>query len=238
MQFEKDLYENASAVITTPIILKEQIDNEFAYEDDNIMGMEFPLISRPDIDINKEKNKAPVCMFIGSIYGGIRNPEYTIRLFKPLIERKEIEFHFVGVKKEELSEEFKELDLHCHGFVKLSVAMELMKKADILVNIGNAVMNQVPSKIFDYISNGKPIVNICKSKECPTLPYLKKYPLALNLFEDESLFDSQMDELRCFVKEKYGEKITFTEVEKIYEECTPKYCAKKMNDIFKKSLYV
>ena len=48
---------------------------------------------------------------------------------------------------------------------------------------GNKVDNQVPSKIFDYISLGKPIINVYTSEKDPALEYLKQYPLALNISE-------------------------------------------------------
>ena len=143
--------------------------------------------------------KIPRCLFCGSIYGGIRNPDYTIRLFKPLIEHDKVELHFVGVCRDEISEEFKDLNIFCHGMVPLDKAMEFMNQADFLVNIGNSVINQVPSKIFDYISMGKPIINVCKSRKCSTLPYFERYPLAINLFEEKNIFDKQVECLGRFI---------------------------------------
>lgn len=228
----KKLYESATVVLTTPIIYNEQQEIMPAHVMKKVIPMEFPLISRGEEveTATQQKNGKLKAMFIGSIYAGIRNPDYTIRLFRELISDGKVEFHFVGVKREEISEEFEGVDLMCHGTVPLAEAMAMMRQADFLVNIGNSVVNQVPSKIFDYISTGKPVVNICKSRKCPTLSYFEKYRLGINLFEEDEIFEEQVVALRNFVETNTGKQISYENVEQDFVECTPRYCAKQIMD--------
>lgn len=233
-KFEQFLYEIAEVVFTTDLIaedVKEYLAEELRKK---IIIMEFPLISQPIKHyIQRKKRQKVVCLFTGSIYGGIRNPDYTIKLFRPFIKSGDVEVHFVGVTKFELNDNE---DIICHGILPLQDTRKIVDTADILINIGNSVLNQVPSKIFDYISTGKPIINICKSRNCPTLKYLNKYPYALNLFEEEELLFEQQKELLKFVKHSFDKEVSFDVINELYQECTPKYCASIMGDIICKEV--
>lgn len=236
--FEEQLYKNAIAVITTRPILdecKKIMSDEIIKK---VVSMEFPLIKKSKDYFKNDKTeiKAPVVMFLGSIYGGIRNPNYTIRLFEKFVRNKKIELHFVGVERIDIDKEFEDLELYCYGRVSLENAMNLMQQADFLLNIGNTVSNQVPSKIFDYISTGKPIINVCKSRVCPTISYFSKYKMAINLYEEDEIFEEQVKKLEEFLRLYQGKEMSFYEVEQKFIECTPKYCAKLMQTILEQAL--
>ena len=53
------------------------------------------------------------------------------------------------------------------------------------MNLGNAVSNQIPSKLFEYFGTGKPILHLSPRADDAVLPYLQRYPLALVLSEQE-----------------------------------------------------
>ena len=112
-----------------------------------------------------------------------------------------------------------------------------MEESDILINIGNTIDNQVPSKIFDYISKRKPIINLYKISNCPSLKYLKKYPLALNLEESDKAFAENKEKINCFLKDLDSlHKISTEDILNIYQDCTPSYCANRFKEIIEKSL--
>lgn len=223
---ELSMYKQASVIITTPIIIKEHgREKDYSRLKGKMIGMEFPVVKPRAEPAKKEKTKK-ICMFAGSIYGGVRNPDYTYKLFEHIIG-DDIEFHMVGVSNEQLPPKYRCAGIICHGRKNIDECNKLMKDADILVNIGNKVLNQVPSKIFDYISMGKPIVNICKSRKCPSLDYLAIYPEALNLFEEEEIFEEQVELLRKFIK-AYHPAISSDKIGKMYEKCTPEYCRKEL----------
>ena len=86
------------------------------------------------------------------------------------------------------------------------------------MNIGNAVDNQMPSKIFEYISTGKPIINIFKSTDCPTLKYLGRYPLVLNIHEAEIRKDPAgcVSRVQAFCRGHRGERVPAEETKRLY----------------------
>lgn len=239
-KFECEMCERADAIITTPILLKEMQGNLADNLQGKITAMEFPNIGgSKELETNKV-NVKPVrysCVFAGAIYRQARNPAYTFRMFSAL-KGKEIYLQMVGVDRHTTiafcEQEALPDNIDCCGTVPLEQAQQYMEDADVLVNIGNIMTNQVPSKIFEYISSGKPIVNICTSHECPTLPYLEKYPYVLNLFECDPDFDEQVKKLETFIKENAGKRVSADYIMKTYETCTAQYCAKQMLDIIRK----
>lgn len=227
-KLEMKMYQYATAVLTMPVIYNEV--QHFIPDDwkSKFHPIELPLVTRPP----HYETEAPLqdegkirCVFAGMIYSGIRDPSYTLQLFKPLLESGKVSLHMVGVKREELPDIYQDMDVVCHGRVPADDAQAIINQADILINIGNLMTNQIPSKIFDYASQGKPIINVCKNANCPTLPYMAKYPLALNLMEDDSIFDKQLALLNEFIDKNSKERLPFETVEELFASATPNDCA-------------
>ncbi len=230
-EFEKKLYETADSIITTPILVEEAKGKYPEEIVSKMVSMEFPNVVPLDCPAKEQTGKIN-CMFTGHIYGNFRDPDYTLRLFDGVDSN--IEFNIIGSVNAELKNKFSNHKVVYHGPKPLEETKTALRAADVLVNIGNSMTNQVPSKLFEYISYGKPIVNICKNRNCPTLPYLEKYPYALNLFEEDDIFDEQIKLLNGFILNNRSNRIPAEEIAKIYEPCTPQYCAQQMMNVFDK----
>ena len=232
---EKKCVCKASAIITTDLLKNESYNY---YSDDTISkitSLEFPNIVKVEGETDVtifEKDKIN-CVFCGSLYKTIRNPQYTFDLFKNL--NQEVVFHIFGRLKEGLSlSEYMSENIIYHGVVPSDKALAYMQAADILINIGNTENNLLPSKILTYISMGKPILNIIKLSNCPTLKYTKKYPLALDILETEEVKKEDIERVRNFIIENKGKEIPFETVEKLYYDCTPEYVGSKVYEIIEK----
>ena len=109
-----------------------------------------------------------------------------------------------GVTESELSSYIGDIprpkNLICYGVVDLETARKGIANADVLINIGNRLTNQVPSKVFEYISTGKPIINLCTMENCPTLSYMNRYPLGLSLIEGKETLKEQSQRLKNLMK--------------------------------------
>lgn len=114
------------------------------------------------------------------------------------------------------------------GVRSLDETRDMIANADLLVNIGNAMKNQVPSKLFEYISTGLPIVNIYKNEDCPSLQYMDKYPCTINLIEDPQKMNLNAVNLKNFICTCAGRQSNIEEILQIYARCTPEYCADQM----------
>lgn len=162
--------------------------------------------------------------FFGSMYREIRDPRPAIALFNEVAKDPEITVTFAGHLEDLPEEELFPKSGKIQYLGKLS-GDDLAKnyaETDVLINIGNSVDNQMPSKIFEYISTGKPIINIFKSPECPTLKYLTRYPLALNLPEEDLKADLQNKaaEVRTFIKTNKTNRVPAEEIQKTFEANT------------------
>lgn len=131
-------------------------------------------------------------VFTGTLYRDIRNPGYLLRLLKGVFNRRpQTEMHFFGRINDcmEYFEPFREhlgKRLFLHGPVNREQALAEIAAADILVNLGNATTYQLPSKIVDYASTGRPILNLITEAADSSLDVLRRYPAHLPLRETES----------------------------------------------------
>ena len=95
-------------------------------------------------------------------------------------------------------------------------AIDLIKSGEVLLNLGNANPNLVPSKIFEYMSMGKPIISTYCSDEDTSLVYLKNYPNVLLIDERNEDYFAVAEELKKFLLNCNLVKIDTDELEKIF----------------------
>jgi glycosyltransferase involved in cell wall biosynthesis len=169
---------NASKISVIPPLLSQEIDCD--YSDSVFSG--------------KEKIRL---VFIGSLFKTIRSPEYLLRLFNKLLEKEigdKLELHFFGGIKDcqSLFDKYQLLlgnKIFLHGKVSKDKANQAMKEASILINIGNNTSYQLPSKVVDYASTGKPVLNIAKSSSDSSSIFFSSYSPALSLWENNNYLD-------------------------------------------------
>lgn len=232
---EREVDKCAKKIVVTNLIKKDYL--HYASKDiiEKIETMEFPNIINygKDLKSNLFNDDKIHCVFAGGLYKDIRNPEYTIELFERMNDER-IVFHILGYQSggQVIPNELPR-NIVYHGQVSSLEAIQYMKEANILVNIGNTILNQMPSKILTYISLGKPILNIIKSNNCPTLSYLKKYPLSLSILEDEETKAEKTHQAHEFIIKNYKESLPFKTIETLYKTCTNDYVCKKMDYIIK-----
>jgi hypothetical protein len=216
---EEAVMANAAAVLMTYPTDRDYLRAGVSFRD-RIRGIEMPGIA-PCVQEPAEAgpNPGPVrCCFFGSMYREIRDPRPAIALFSAAGEG--IEARFAGRIVDGTKEEVFAEGCPCRYLGELAGETLAGEYADaeVLVNIGNSVDNQMPSKIFEYISTGKPIINIFKSADCPTLKYLGRYPLVLNIHEAEIRKDPAacVSRVQAFCRGHRGERVPAEETKRLY----------------------
>jgi len=152
-----------------------------------------PLLARrpPEAENGADPGARRRLVFTGTLYKDIRHPGYLLRLLASVrAQRPETEMHFYGRVNDclEVFEPYREQigkTLFLHGPVGRDEALKKIAEADILVNLGNATTYQLPSKIVDYASTGRPILNLITEAEDSSLAVLGDYPAHLPLRERE-----------------------------------------------------
>ena len=131
-------------------------------------------------------------VFIGMLKNGIRTPENLLEIFNLLLKTElagKIELHFFGGLDYCLEffgsyQRLIDKSIFLHGVVSRIKAIQAMNSADFLVNIGNSNPYQEPSKVIEYASTGKPIINILSIKDDSSAALLRHYPAVFNVFQN------------------------------------------------------
>ena len=77
----------------------------------------------------------------------------------------------------------------------------MQDEADILLNIGNTIPGMVPSKIFEYMSTGKPIISTSCIQNDPVITYLEHYGNAHVINEKETI-ETEVSRLKEYLAGK------------------------------------
>lgn len=237
---EIDVINSVDVLVVTRLIYHDNKTNKLSPYVFKMCPIDFPnirpLLKTKDINNIIFDKRYINCIFVGNLYRDIRSADYLLRVFKEMKNDRLI-LHCIGGGDTEQLYDFKEIlgeRLIIHGVVNYERAINAMIDADILINIGNTISNQMPSKIFDYINTGKPILNFVKINNCPTLEYTIKYPLCLNIFESRKLTNDVIQEIEDFCIENKGYQIDYDLIKRIYNDCTVGVVVNKLMNIINK----
>lgn len=237
--FENRLFDRCDRIFTTPIIYEscKSMQNGSKF-----IPLEFPVVveNTPDSGIESCAQKDEItCVFAGYLYPNIRNPEFLLKLFS-LFQDSKLKLYILGTGMEKMLDSYQKGELNGRliilGLQSGTICQEWLSRADLLVNISNAVSNQVPSKVFQYISLGKPILNVYKCPDCRSLKYLKKYPLAINIYEGDGIDLPKAQAIEKQIMQLIGRRLSSDVILREYETCTPQYVAGRMINEFKSTL--
>lgn len=221
-----------NGVCTTKLLMQEyRADKEFIKVLDKFKVVEFPLLKplSQSMLLRQKQNRVRL-LYAGSFYHKIRSPQILIKLRYLLPDDCQLVF-CGGCDDEADFQSLVEGGIVCKGMLLPDQLIEEYQKADILINIGNSISNQMGSKLIGYIATGKPILNIMQIEDC-TKGVLKDYPFAFNVLYAK--FGEQKDALINFIDKNKRSIAEYCEIEKNYIAYTPKYVAKQILDMFNK----
>lgn len=223
LKHERYVCKKADAILMTNLIYDDYMHSPLKKYLLKTSVLQFPIIELsykydniPDL-VDEEITKFA---YVGTLYKDIRSPSYLFSIMKELVFRgNKVHLDLVGPLVGDIEIPKAEW-LTYHGRLSVSEAKVIMQQADILVNIGNSIRNQMPSKIFEYFSTGKPIINLFKIDNCPTLPYTNRYPNCISLDESKDLNENICEQIENFIKQYKGCLIHIDKVMDMFYECT------------------
>ena len=231
---ETEVFAKAEHIFTTPV-LKEQYSTNKHYLPfmDKISAVEFPNIrqysshgAESAVDFDKDYINL---LFSGIVADEYRSPEKLLESLAELFDAGEkIRIYFMGTNNSNVLNKYIQRypqNIKAVEKVSLETAFATMERADVLVNISNIVDNQVPSKIFDYFSMGKPVLNVQKIADCPAQPYFEKYPLQFTI-KDYQFADTE--KLKQFLYNSKNNSLPFGQIKQIYSTATVESVATRL----------
>ena len=176
---EMTLFKSAEKIFIVPALLNDMSFCKDFKEKTEVVDL--PIVPSKVKKSNRKDGKL-VFIYAGMFYENIRNPELLLRLFTKLPEDYELHLYFAGCR--ETVEKYKEVlgdRLKLNGFVAHDVLEEKISCSDFVVSIGNTVLNQVASKVYDMVAFGKPVLNFYQNEDDISIDHLAKYPICLNV---------------------------------------------------------
>lgn len=221
-------------IFMTRGIKEENLKKGFdPYYHKNVVVIELPNLIEHKEKFEKEKygGSEIVLSYAGKFYKDIRNPEKMLDILSQM--SKGIVIKIIGEGCDDILKEKAKLfdnNLELLGKLPYVECRQRLISSNILINLGNTIPNQTPSKVFEYIAFGKPIINFYFNEEDTSLYYLKKYPLCFNL-NLNNYGEKDVNNLREFINKEKNKNMSFEEatadlvesrsenvVNKIYEE--------------------
>jgi hypothetical protein len=189
---EEKVFALARAVaVTNDSMLREYVER-FPECADRIRVIP-PLLSLERADAARERvfpeDSRIRLVFVGTLYLAVRSPEFLLGLFERLRRTRlgdRLELHFFG-NLNDCASCFPSFELlpgraiFLHGVVDRPKVLRAMMDASTLVHIGNATAYQLPSKVVEYASTGKPILNLVRTPEDSASAFLGDYPALLEV---------------------------------------------------------
>jgi hypothetical protein len=156
--------------------------------------------------------------YAGYFYRDIRNPDQMLEMLSKLDDNYVINLVGDGCEDIVNSKSFTKSQLKKFGKLSKDECDEILDNSNILINLSNTITNQLPSKVFEYIGFGKPIINFYFSENDTSLYYLKKYPLSFNINLND-INEKVIHELDKFCKKNKNRSLTFKEsTQKLQDE--------------------
>lgn len=208
LRWERKLLQNADWIIAmeSSRAHHEHYSVQAPYYD-RIRYFDLPLLCRQPVINEQALMPCEHCklVYVGTLPERIRSPEYLLRVLQCL-PSEQYQFWFVGTNASKVLNNAAEKDprIRVVGRVEHELAMRYIAQADFLLNIGNSNPNMTPSKIFEYMSFGKPVISTIPVREEPSRRYLEKYPLALLLDEKKDDVRRAAMKVSAFIAEYSG----------------------------------
>ena len=191
---ERDVFRKANSVAVTCEAARAKYAEVFPESAKKVFVVP-PLLSAPSAPGVEEglfPNDGRIrLVYVGTLHRTIRNPGFLLELFRGLSESRigdKLELHLFGSSDgfSDYFERHEGLKVVRHGLVARERAMQAMREADVLVNIGNTTPYQLPSKVVDYARTGKPVLDLTKSERDSSAEFFNTYPAHLNILENGS----------------------------------------------------
>lgn len=227
---EYALLKKCDVVITQ----KEIIDSihysplkEYLYK---VHVLPLPILRfRDTVSSTKKPDGKIHIVFAGRFYYDARNPEKMLRIFNSMNTDIVLDLYSNGC--EDIVEKYRSDAIISHGMVDNDTLENVYMNADLLLNIGNSTETQVPSKVLEYISWRKPIINLITIDNDTSVSFFEEYSLSITLRINDLEYENVAKSIIEFSKKHFRETVPLDYIREVYKEYTIPVLAKKYKDV-------
>lgn len=194
---------------------------------DHRIYLDIPSILKPEDEVQTQyvsllKEGAINIVFSGLLSEHYRDARPIIQLLNQCDNAERINMVFFSRgEKEAVEAEAKNLKgtIVYHDYIPLAELHTIYRHADYLLNVSHINANMVPSKIFEYMSYGKPIISTYVTDGDAAKRYISKYPESVCL-DLKSSYEDNLTALNGFLN-KTHHFVSFEKVIELFPENTP-----------------
>ena len=215
------VFESAVLGASDYVLLSEEIyeNNPKLYEGFSEKCGTLPYLMPPEPKREEGTRYLPECkcnlVYAGRFYKDLRHPEYLLQLAMELDDSCVLHLYCQSDCDSIIDDYVRRSGGKIVRHVPVSVDMiqKIYAEADVLVNVGNNTPEFKPSKTFEYIASGKPILNIYYAGQFDNV--LAQSPLTLQLERDRDLSES-ITALRGFIEATRGKTLSREEIDRLF----------------------
>ena len=187
---------------------------------DNKLALPYLLPDNKEIEGGLFPKDAVHCVYAGSFYHDIRNPEYMLKVFSSLTKKKII-LHLYCSGCEDIVNRYKtNPNIIVNGYVSQEELQKVYASCDILIGVGNAMNDFLPSKTYEYLALRRPVVFF--NHKGFDNHVLAIYPHSFQI-SDETPVGEAVKRFEEFVSREKGKTISKEELQSLYKKNTPAY---------------
>lgn len=211
---ELDIYNKADYTYVIED-LYDNVLNEFQQPKEKIYCMHFSLenlrLKYPPKEARSASDYIKL-IYAGRLYKIIRNPQYMLDVISGIPSVK-LDMYVLGHECDDIVSKYLSDNITLNpGADRELYENMICNDYDVLVNIGNNCNNQSPSKMYELLSTGLPIINFYYYKDSQ-YDIIEKYPLGINVGREDK---EAVEKVAYFCKEMSGKRLSFEEVEKLF----------------------
>lgn len=219
---ENKIFKQADKIVVMKSTYKHHSNHNVRFKK-KMVFLDVPMLNTVEqYQAQKQDDKIKL-LYVGSLDARIRNPETLIKALN-VLDNEKVSIEFVGnVTCKEMFAPLKEKygdRLIFTGYIQHDELTEKIAEADVFVNVGNLVSTMVPSKIFEYMSYGKPIISTFDIENEPSAEYLCNYPLSI-LLDGKSSPEENAAKLRKFMVSSVGKTVNLESLYEVFYHNTP-----------------
>ena len=216
-KWEKRIYDTADFNLFTAELYKSAL-SDFHQPLEKTICFKYILDRIKNKHASERQASSDVCklLYAGSLYVRRRNPEFALSVVSR-IDGIALDMYVPFGNCDGIIAGYQSGKIKRYPAVDRDRYNELISdECDILVNIGNNVTLQIPSKMLELLSTGRPILNFYQLKDS-NYEMIERYPLGLNIGLNDP---DAVEKVSFFCKEMKGKQLSFEEVEKLFPENT------------------